>query len=142
MRKSINQLVVQCILKPILRNVLTVIILSSTVFFTSCNNDDDPEPGTVDLGYALFTTGGGALLTFSDTLFSGTIDPANFENPIQFADQNRVIGVGFEGGFYTGINQTLDIGIQKFAKNDLGEFGDAGFISIGEGGGLDRKSVV
>ena len=136
MRKSINQLVVQCILKPILRNVLTVIILSSTVFFTSGNNDDDPEPGTVDLGYALFTTGGGALLTFSDTLFSGTIDPANFENPIQFADQNRVIGVGFEGGFYTGINQTLDIGIQKFAKNDLGEFGDAGFISMGEGGGL------
>ncbi|MEM0938952.1 MAG: hypothetical protein AAGI25_04075 [Bacteroidota bacterium] len=135
MRKSINQLIVQCIIKPILRNVLTVIILSSTVFFTSCNNDDDPEPGAVDVGYALFTTGGGALLTFSDTLFSGVINPANFENPIQFADQNRVIGVGFEGGFYTAINQTLDVGIQKFAKNDLGEFEDAGFISIGEGGG-------
>ena len=138
MRKSINQLVVQCILKPILRNVLTVAILSSTVFFTSCNDDNDPQPSSSEdnLGYALFTTGGGALLTFSDTLFSGIINPANFENPIQFADQNRVIGVGFEGGFYTGINQTLDIGIQKFTENDLGEFEDAGFISIGEGGWL------
>ncbi|MEM6737920.1 MAG: hypothetical protein AAF620_17815 [Bacteroidota bacterium] len=138
MRKSINQLVVQCILKPILRNVLTVAILSSTVFFTSCNDDNDPQPSSSEdnLGFALFTTGGGALLTFSDTLFSGTINPANFVNPIQFADANRVLGVGFGGGFYTGFNQTLDIGIQKFTENDLGEFEDAGFISIGEGGGL------
>ena len=117
-----------------------VIIVSITVFISSCKSSDDSSTTTTSSGLFIAVGGSGTLLTSPDgtTWTSQTTGTTNALRAVAYDDNSTLVAVGWSGTILTSSDGTTWTAQTSGTSNDINNvtYSGSAFVAVGDNGTL------